>query len=255
MIFNRGWPLIVSLLLFCVAAQAASPRSLSPSTRDQELVAKIKQRPMEFSIATGGANACGSGCDKWIAAEGNIDYDAAKRFDDFLKEPGRRSLPVFFNSIGGSTIQARIMGRRMREYQMRAGIGRTVPTDCRAAPRSGETCRAGEQSGSEQRARLIAIDSLCASACVYALIGAPVREVSAEAKLGIHAIRFVWTAPGPIRGSPPSMQEAQERLRNYVREMGVDPALVDLAAKVGPDDMHWLTQAEIEKFRINARAP
>ena len=184
-----------------------------------------------------------------------IDYDVVKRFRDFLKEPGRRSLPVFFNSLGGSTIQARDMGRIMREHKMRAGVGRTIPIDCRATPRMVETCSAGERSGLEQRARLLTIDSRCVSACIYALIGALVREVPPEAKLGIHTIRFVWTAPGPIRGSPPSMEAAQERLRNYVLEMGVDPALVDLAAKVGPNDVHWLTRAEMEKFRIDTRPP
>ena len=190
---------------------------------------------MTFLIAKGDANACGPGCDKWIAAEGNIDYDAAKRFRDFLKEPGRRSLTVFFNSPGGSTIQARIMGRMMREYRMRAGVARTVPI------------------GLEQKAHLFTFDSRCASACVYALIGASVREVSPDAGLGIHAIRFVWTAPGPIRGPPPSMEAAQERLRNYVVEMGVDAALVDVAARAGADDIHWLTRAEIEKFHIDTR--
>jgi hypothetical protein len=254
MIFNKGWLLALSLL-FCAAAHAASPRASSSSSRDQELVAKIKQRPMTFSIANGDANACGPGCDKWIAAEGNVDYNAAKRFREFLNEPRRRNLPVFFNSPGGSTIQARDMGRTMREYQMRAAVGRTIPIDCRAAPRNGETCPAGELSSSEQRARLFTIDARCVSACVYALIGASVREVSPDAKVGIHAIRFVWTAPGPIQGSPPSMDAAKERLRNYVREMGVDPALVDLAAKVGSDDVHWLTRAEIEKLRIDRQAP
>ena len=57
MIFNKGWLLALSLL-FCAAAYAASPRASSSSPRDQELVAKIKQRPMTFSIANGDANAC-----------------------------------------------------------------------------------------------------------------------------------------------------------------------------------------------------
>jgi hypothetical protein len=232
-IFTKVRLLPVSLLLFCVAANAASPRA--PSSPDQKLVAKIKERLMTFLIAKGDADACGPGCNQWIAAEGNIDYDAAKRFRDFMRDPGRRSLPVFFNSPGGSTIQARIMGRTMREYRMRAGVARTVLI------------------GSEQKARLFTTNSRCASACVYALIGASVRELSPEAELGIHAIRFVWTAPGPIRGSPPSMEAALERLRNYVVEMGVDPALVDVAARAGADDIHWLTRAEIEKFHIDTR--
>jgi hypothetical protein len=255
MIFNKGWLLALPLLLFCAAGHAASPRTSSSSPRDQDLVGKINQRPMTFSIASGDGNACGPGCDKWIAAEGNVDYDAARRFREFLNEPRRRNLPVFFNSPGGSTIQARDMGRTLREYQMRAAVGRTVAIDCRTKPRKGEPCPAGELSSSEQRARLFTIDARCVSACVYALIGASVREVSPGAKLGIHAIRFVWTAPGPIRGSPPSMDEAKERLRNYIREMGIDPALVDLAAKVGPDDIHWLTRAEIEKLRIARPTP
>jgi hypothetical protein len=36
-------------------------------------------------------------------------------------------------------------------------------------------------------------------------------------------------------------------------EMGVDPGLIDLAAKTSPDRMHWLTRAEMAKFGIESR--
>jgi hypothetical protein len=36
-------------------------------------------------------------------------------------------------------------------------------------------------------------------------------------------------------------------------EMGVDPGLIDAAAKVSPDRIHWLSRAEISKFGIETR--
>jgi len=35
--------------------------------------------------------------------------------------------------------------------------------------------------------------------------------------------------------------------------MGVDPGLIDAAAKVSPDRLHWLTRSEIERFGLETR--
>ncbi|MGA7610701.1 MAG: hypothetical protein WCF49_11065, partial [Xanthobacteraceae bacterium] len=97
--------------------------------------------PLIFVVATGEPNACGPHCSEWIAAEGNIDTDAAKRFREFLDQPARRNLPVFFNSLGGSASQAAMIGRILRQYRMTAGVARTIPQGCRAALSMDDACR------------------------------------------------------------------------------------------------------------------
>src|SRR5882672_10491417 len=51
--------------------------------------------PMTFFVATGEADACGSGCEAWIAAEGKIDLEAAQRLRRLLAKLARRRLPIF----------------------------------------------------------------------------------------------------------------------------------------------------------------
>jgi hypothetical protein len=245
---------LLLILLACVPASGLAGSGAVAGARDQALLAKIKQQPLMFFVATGPANACGPGCSSWIAADGYFDSDAGKRFRDFLNEPARRELPVFFNSLGGVASQAVAIGLAMREYRMRAGVARTMPESCRAAPGLNDACRKLVLAGSDQKAKLLPAGSHCASACVYALLGASVRQVAPTAELGVHSIRFIWALSNrsPI-GPPPRTDSVDSVLRNYMVEMGVDPGLIDAAGKVSPDRIHWLTRPEISKFGIESR--
>jgi hypothetical protein len=176
-----------------------------------------------------------------------IDPDAAERFRAFLDQPERRGLPVFFSSLGGSTRQAVAIGLMLREYRMRAGVARTVLDSCRAIS---EACRRIAQSKPEHAARLVSTGARCVSGCVYALLGASVRQVARDAELGIHSVRYVWAVDGRASRSPPSTNIVHDMLRTYVAEMGADPSLIDIAAKISPDRMHWLSRAEIARFGV-----
>src|SRR5689334_11645966 len=110
-----------------------------------------KALPMEFYIARGGPNACGTGCDRRIAAEGHIVRDSlgvdgrieegsTARFVRLLSQLGGRKLPIFFHSFGGDTIEALAFGRALRVWDMTAGVAVTVPANCSAAE-NGEDCR------------------------------------------------------------------------------------------------------------------
>src|SRR6266851_4712828 len=70
--------------------------------------------PMTFFVATGEADACGSGCEAWIAAEGKIDIEAAQRLRRLLAKLARRRLPIFLHSGGGSVLGAIELGRLIR---------------------------------------------------------------------------------------------------------------------------------------------
>src|SRR5262249_6379723 len=72
-------------------------------------------------------------------------------------------------------------------------------------------------------------------------------------ELGIHSVRYVWALTGPPRGSPPSTDVVHDGLRNYAVEMGVDPGLIDAAAKVSAERIHWMTRAELDRFGVETR--
>jgi hypothetical protein len=242
--------LLTSVLLWCDAYGAAAGEATS--RQDRAIVAQLNQRPLIFFVAKGGADACGSGCSKWIAADGMIDSGAAERFRAFLEQPERRSLPVFFNSAGGIASQSIAIGLTLRKYRMTAGVGRTFPNSCRAS--KPDECRLIAQSKPEQESRLVTLDARCASGCVYALLGASARQVARYAELGIHSPRYVEALKGSEIVSPSGADVVEDELRGYLIEMGNDPELIDFAATVTPDRIHWMSREEIERYHIETNS-
>jgi hypothetical protein len=123
---------LLLILLTCCGDRDAAADDASQA-RNQAIITKLKQWPLVFFVAKGGRDACGPGCDRWIAADGLIDPGAAQRFRAFLAQPDLRSLLVFFNSLGGSATQSIAIGLILRKYRMKAAIGRTIPNICHAA--------------------------------------------------------------------------------------------------------------------------
>jgi hypothetical protein len=203
---------------------------------------------MIFFVAKGGRDACGPGCSKWIAADGMIDSGAAERFGAFLEQRELRSLPVFFNSPGGIASQSVAVGFILRKFRMTAGVGRTLPNRCRAT--RPDECRLITQSKLEQDSRLVTLNARCASGCVYALLGASVRQVARYAQLGVHSPRYVPTLNGSDVAPPPAADFVDDELRGYLIETGNDPSLIEFATSVGSDRIHWLSREEMERYHI-----
>jgi hypothetical protein len=207
---------------------------------------------MLFFVAKGAAGACGAGCSEWIAAEGNIDADAPQRLRDFLAPLDGRDIPIFFNSGGGYMGQARELGRILRAHKISAGVGRTVPAGCRAADATDESCRRLIASRREPSARLRTEGARCYSACVEAFIGGSIRQVPADARMGVHGTYL--ESNGRVEKAPHDADEYFERKR-YIIEMGADPGLVDTAEQVRFDRLHVVTRQEIAKFGVETHGP
>jgi hypothetical protein len=196
---------------------------------------------MIFVVATGEPNACGRGCTEWIAGQGQFDEGAAQRFREFLAVLAKRDLPIFFDSDGGLVSQAVQIGLILRENRMTAGVARTVPEGCHLGFPLDDACRRLMQSKREHKARLYFGGARCGSACVYAMVGASTRHVDPGATLRIHS------------SVGPEIDKTENFLRRYVVGMGVDPALVDAAAKIPSRSFRGLSRGEIERFGIETR--
>jgi hypothetical protein len=207
----------------------------------ERLLAKVQSEPLIFVVATGEPDACGRGCAKWIAAEGRFDEGAAQRLREFLGAPAERDLPIFFNSDGGLVREAVQIGSILRESRMTAGVARTVPEGCHLSFPLDDACRRLMQSKREHKARLYFGGARCGSACVYAMMGASTRHVEPGATLRIHSSVSLET------------DKHENFLRRYVLLMGVDPALVDAAAKIPSRTFRGLSRGEIERFGIETR--
>jgi hypothetical protein len=241
--------ILACVALSCWAAvAAAAPDSVRPKVPVTTLPSHWQ--PMLFFLAKGAAGACGAGCSEWIAAEGNIDEDAPERLREFLVPLNGRDIPIFFNSGGGYMGKARELGRILREHRISAGVGRTIPTACRAADANDEACRRLIASKREASARLRTDGARCYSACVEAFLGASNRQVPADARLGVHGTYL--ESNGRAEKAPHDAGEYFERKR-YVIEMGADPGLVDTAEQVRFDRLHVVTRREIAKFGVETR--
>lgn len=212
--------------------------------------ASAKENPMIFVIAEGGPDACGSGCNQWIAADGAVDPDAEKRFRKFLGTLNGRKLPIFFNSTGGSLLQSFAIGRILRERKMLASVGVTFPEGC-AGDAVDPSCRQMMRSSTALKARLRFAGAICHSGCVYALMGGSVRQIPPGTLLGVHAT--ARTLPPNARATR-SMAQTDELFRiarrRYTQQMGVNPELVDFADKTPYVDLHLLSRDEIARFRM-----
>lgn len=272
----RAWrfaaPLAIAAAFALAAPLAAQPTPDPPAKTSPELPTKapdkaLRETPsMVFFIAKGEADACGPGCGEWIAADGKFDASTPGRMRALLGRLGKRKLPIYFTSPGGSVDAAIEVGRLMRRTGMQAAVGRTIPQGCDPNQRREKACDAIMRSGRELTAEL-RTRAACASACVYALLGAPVREVALDAALGIHSISVTRTLTlkrqdGTILamkstrlpGNSTSTRDAHEKVVRYAAEMGVGRALIDAAAAVPFEKIRALSREEIASFGIDRRS-
>jgi hypothetical protein len=255
--------MVAALVLACAAHAGAQPKVAKAPPKAQKESSNPKT-PLLLYLAKGEPNACGDGCSEWIAIEGTFDADAGARAQAFLRRHAARKLPVYFHSPGGNTAAAQALGRFMRQQGITAGVAATVPRGCASAFDPSDACRALKRSDKPVVADWRP-DIACSSACVWALLGAKVRHVPPGARLGVHAgkLTLMRKLPdGRVQEIPPGQYSAlhKERsaaivatTRRYMRDMGIDTRLLDVAQKVAHEDIHYLTRDEVAAFGIDRR--
>jgi len=102
------------ILLAAILALACGPASAATS-RVRPAPPKLPGPAMQFYVVKGAPDACGRGCDSWIAIEGKIDSNAAARFRKFFARVRGRNLPLYLYSPGGNVEQALAIGGILRE--------------------------------------------------------------------------------------------------------------------------------------------
>src|SRR6266481_6512720 len=122
---------MIGKFMRCEAAALCCLPAVSIAASDdpkelERVLAKVRNEPMIFVVATGEPNACGRGCTEWIAGQGRFEEGAAQRFREFLAVSAKRDLPIFFNSDGGLLREAVQIGSILRENRLTAGVARTV---------------------------------------------------------------------------------------------------------------------------------
>ena len=265
----RRFLLIAAALGLAAGTPATAQRAPAPADPTSPSKSAPTERrtlpPIVFFVARGEPNACGVGCREWIAAEGTIDDGADDRLRALLRRLGGRKLPIFFHSPGGRVLAALAIGRLIRQRGLTAGLGWTVPAGCDPKQRREPACDKLKRSGRDLVAVLDTGYTLCTSACVYAFVGGAVREVGAQAALGVHSITFALQhvdADGRMTRTPSPMTPAAERkafevwygrMSAYLREMGISQDLLAAARAVETERMSYLTREQVVAFGIDRR--
>jgi len=228
---------------------------------------------MAFFVATGEANACGSGCNAWIAADGKIDLVAAQRLRRLLVKLDRRryaarptalaaivepdagrKLPIFLHSGGGSVLGAIELGRLIRSRNIEVSVARTIPAECSRDQLSDKSCELLKRSGQDLVSELDSNGAMCNSACVLALSGGAVRSVPPLVRLGVHAIG-IDLGKTEIRGAAlaAATRAANSRIVEFLRDMGINKALFDTSNSVPHESTRFLQRDELVRFGIDTR--
>ncbi|MBR0700518.1 hypothetical protein ML401_14665 [Bradyrhizobium sp. 62B] len=210
-------------------------------------------------LARGAPDACGPGCDRWIAIEGQIDQDAASRIRRFLAGVKDTQRPIYLHSPGGNVEQSYVIGRLLRGRKAIARVGRTIVTACAAGTQVDAACLKIKNTTGEVEAELTTYHAMCNSACGYLFIGATSREVAPDAALAVHNSRLILT----FRGSPPPEMVAEARRRRiasadrdraaFIASMGISRELDALIRTVKFESLHVLTRPELYRFGIDTR--
>jgi hypothetical protein len=232
MMIPRPLPVILAMFVsgFLGAAAVAGatspePAKASPPATSAEAVAEIV-----FYLARGEADACGRGCNEWIAAEGKIDAGAASRLRRLLAKLGRRRPSIYFHSPGGSVSGGLELGRLIRDQKLTVSVGHTIPSGCDRDKPLEKSCEALKRSGQELEAELDQVRAQCNSSCVYTLAGGTVRFVPPWVKLGIHDVGFdPDKKPPPGELSEEGRKVTHARIQEYLRDMGIDKGLYTAA--------------------------
>ncbi|GLH78407.1 hypothetical protein SSBR45G_33160 [Bradyrhizobium sp. SSBR45G] len=207
-----------------------------PSTTPPPPIAEFGTLPdaMIFYVAHGAPDSCGPGCADWIAAEGTIQFDTFKRLIAILDRQSGRKLPIIINTRGEANLNVAVsMGRILRDRGLDASPGRTLVDACRDKPQA--DCVALKRAGGPFDAKLDASRMLCDTPCVLMLAGGVHRSLPADAHVELVGMeirnRLAPNVSAEHRAGLTTYYGGQARL--YLREMGIDPALLDIV------DRNW----------------
>ena len=187
---------------------------------------------MIFYVARGAPGACGPGCSEWIAAEGTVQWDTHKRLINSLDRQAGRKLPVVIHSWGESNLNvATSLGRILRSRGVDATMGPTEVEACTGKPEA--DCFALKRPGGPLDAKLKVTDEPCDLACVLILAGEVHRTLPAGAKImlsgmSIHNRLAPHVSKDERAGATTRFDEL---FRIYLREMGVETEVLDIAER------------------------
>lgn len=184
-------------------------------------------------------------CAPQVLAEGTIEMESTAKLDQFLKSKAASANPaealppspkISFDSAGGSMTGALNLGRYLRANKLNSNL------------ESNYTRVSAERA---DRSEIFVTNARCNAACVIAFAGGVQRSVDVESKMGMQQIPRIPVknvVGGPI--NPPAAE-----LAAYLRDMGVRPEILNVAALALPGSMVWFSESQLSQVRMDNSQP
>lgn len=167
-----------------------------------------------------------------LILEGEIDPSTPARVASAIARAGSEGVNVYLASPGGNVLAALRLGRLLREAGANTYVGTVAH---KRDPRSDDV--EGARSAPAE----------CVSACALAFLGGVYRYVPEGSVLGVH--RFSSPA-GPTASDLDTGQVVAAAIAAYIREMEVDPALLDLMVRAEAAGMRELSREELRRLNV-----
>lgn len=198
--------------------------------------------PMTFeTVAVGDPAQCGNQCVRVIVARGEIVSNTPEQFLEFVRRIGARDkrmrAVIFVESPGGLVVSSMRLGVFFRQLGAAAVVGRVNPA-----------------GGPNQF-----YSATCASACVYAIMGAKKRVVPPQSRIVLHRM-FAFERFGGSGDEPGRLQKTfsnrtlEAQLSRYARTMGVSPEVIRAAESIQPEAIKVVSQAELRRWKLSVPA-
>ncbi len=225
------------MLRLCMTALAACALFTGAALADAGDRASQRKlfKAMTFMLATNDRGDDRFG--RWIVAAGEIQRDTDKVFAAFVKKHNVEDWPVVLDSNGGNLGASLRLGRHFRRHNLTVLVGQTV--------RDGEG-----------RPRITANGALCASGCVYALMGGARRIVVGDDYIKVHQFgpdgkTRTGQKAKPNRDEGSEAQAITASIAVYMQEMGIDMRLLEWTMSAPfRGELRTLTRAEITGSRL-----
>jgi hypothetical protein len=200
-----------------------------------EAPAQAQQSPMRFRVARMDSPSCGYKCPEVVVADGVIEQDTPLAFIEFARSAALSQnlhSVVFLNSPGGNVVASMELGAAFRSLHFAAVVAGFASNGAVSGPTAGE----------------------CASACVYAFMGAVKRVAPSASRVALHRMSVVLPDMSMQGGAYRRFADPQmvALLARYASRMGVNPALVWTAESLPPDHIRTLSPQEIARWRLAA---
>jgi hypothetical protein len=223
------------LVLLALAASPSTPQARGEAT-------EVRSLPMRFEWRQEGPEeTCAKTCRSWISAVGMITIDTPAEFRAFVEGRDARGATVVFDSEGGSTLGAMVLGDIIRNLNLATTLGRMIELP------------GGDGSASRTT---LSPHADCESMCAFVLLAGARRYVPPEGRVRVHGIWFGDRRHNARAASYSAedlavLQHDIGLLAQYTVRMGGSIDLLETAARVPPwEPLRLLSQEELRVMRL-----